>query len=144
MPKYDFDVFFHHPHGSVTIVFEEKLQAEAYRRKTGDKCALVKKDGFYEIHLPRLLDLKYVRCSDYTNDLVFVFLDEKAARAWKKDLALVSCDGKEVRIKRGFRKGELDSLLSVDRRSTGHRERRRSRDRGGDEDVHKARASRKD
>lgn len=118
MPKYPFDIFFNFPHGSITIIFEEKLQAEAYKKKTGDKCTLSKsKDGFYEIHLPRLLDLKYVRCSDHTNDMVFVFLDEKAARAWKKDLALVSCDGKEVRIKRGFRKGELDKILGVKKNS---------------------------
>jgi hypothetical protein len=114
MPKYAFDVLFNYRQGNITISFEDKLQAEAYKRKTGDKYTLsTHRNGPYEINLPRLVDLDYIRCSDHTNDLIFVFVDEKAASAWKKDLALVSRDGNEARIKRSFRSGELDSILGV-------------------------------
>jgi hypothetical protein len=139
MPTYELDVRFNYGPGDITIWFEDKAQARAYRDKTGSKCRLSKDN--HKITLPHLSKFDYIRCSDHTRDLVFGFLDEEAAREWKEDLALVIRDGKEVRIKRIWGKGQLDKVLGVHRSrgSDGT-----SRERGKDTDDYKAKGSRLD
>lgn len=113
MPDYEFDIQFNYGPGDVTIRFYDKRLAKAYFDTTGPKCQL-SNDG-HLIKLPPLAYLDYIRSSDHTHDLIFVFVDEEAAKDWKRDLALVSRDGKDVRIKRKWKAGQLDAALGVRR-----------------------------
>jgi hypothetical protein len=113
MPKYEFDLQFNYAQVNVTIFFHDKDQAFAYSNRTGSKCQ--RSDNGHLITLPRLSGLDYIRCSDHTNDLIFVFLAEESAIEWGEGLALVTRDRKEVRIKRKWKVGELDRALNLHR-----------------------------
>jgi len=124
MPTCEFKVRFNLSRRDVTISFADKLQASAYASKTPKSTPSPDR---HSITLPQLEKLDHIRCSDSTHDLVFVFLDDKAATAWYKDLALASVDGKEVRIKRTWGKGKLDEELGINKKSRARSPVRRSR-----------------
>lgn len=137
MPSTEFDVLFCAKPGSVLLSFTDPAQALAYERKSVG-CTIG--NDPHEVTLPRVEGLKFIRASDSTHELVFVFINEHAADIWSERLALVIQDGREVRIKRTWGKGQLDKALGLDGSKKVHAEKRR----GKDHDIGKAQNSRRD
>lgn len=110
---YAFDIRFNYGQKDVTLTFLHEQLAIAYQMKSPECQFWISPEG-YHINLPPLDALDYIRSGrDHARELVFIFSDKQAARAWAEELPLVIRDGKEVRLKGKWNSGALMETLGM-------------------------------
>ena len=124
---YEPEVRFMAKSGKVILRFNDTRQALAYRRNARP-LELELGGNPQDVILPHAKDLEYVRPSNSTHDLVFVFVNPEAAEDWSKHLPLVIRNNDVVQIPRNWSNGELNDKLGVGKAVLGEMLKPKGRD----------------
>jgi hypothetical protein len=108
-----FEIKYNCREGDVTITFYEQRFGVAYKIRS-PRCQLISGEMDWQIKLPVLNELEYIRSShDHARSLVFVFSNKEAAKRWAEGLPLVVRGSKEVRLKGKWKEGDLKKALGM-------------------------------